>query len=124
MTTYANPELYNPEGAVDQIVADGDLVVLMDTFSSNFATVIANAIYSYSPTITKVAFNGGYRAEVSAMTNQIESTNSGNVNHWAIVDTVNSKVLEIGESTGEAITAGDPFNIPAFSARYPATVSA
>jgi len=123
MTIYVNTELYDPEGAVDQIVADGDKVVLMDVFSSDFATIEANAIFEYSPTITKAPFSGGFRADVAAMTNQTEPTNTGNVNHWAILDTENSKVLEVGESTGETITAGEPFNVPTFSARYPATIA-
>lgn len=123
MTIYVNPELYDPEGAVDQIVADGDKVVLMDAFSSDFATINTNAIFEYTPTITKSVFNGGFKADVGAMTNQTEPTNTGEVNHWAIVDTVNSKVLEVGESTGETITAGEPFNAPAFSAKYPATIA-
>ena len=123
MTTYVNPELYNPSGAVDQLVADGNLVVLMDAFSSDYATVIANTIFSYAPTITKAAFNGGFKADVAAVTNQTEPTNTGTVNHWAIVDTVNSKVLEIGESSGVTITATEPFNVPAFSAKYPATIA-
>ena len=123
MTIYVNPELYNPSGAVDQLVADGNLVVLMDAFSSDYATVIANAIFSYSPAITKSEFNGGFKADIAAATNQTEPTNTGNVNQWAIVDTVNSKVLEVGESSGVAITATEPFNAPAFSAKYPATIA-
>ena len=57
MTTYVNTELYNPEAAVDQLVADGNTVILMDAFSSVFATVMANEIFTYSPAISKSAFN-------------------------------------------------------------------
>ena len=123
MTTYINTELYNPEAAVDQLVADGSAVVLMDAFSSVFATVMTNQIYTYSPAITKSAFNGGFKADVAAATNQTEDTNTGNVNHYAIVDTVNSKVLAVGESSGVTITAGAPFNAPAFSVKFPAVVA-
>lgn len=120
MTTYVNTELYNPEAAVDQLVADGNTVVLMDAFSSVFATVMANEIFTYSPAISKSAFNGGFKADVAAAANQTEDTNTGDVNHYAIVDTVNSKVLAVGESTGVTITAGAPFNAPTFSVKFPA----
>jgi hypothetical protein len=119
MTTYVNPELYNPEAAVDQLVADGDLVVFMDAYSSSFATVMANEIASFTPSITKTAFNGGFKADIAAMTNQTEPDNTGVVNHYAIVDTTNSKVLNVGESSGETITATEPFNTPAFSVKFP-----
>lgn len=123
MTTYINTELYNPEALVDQIVADGNAVVLMDAFSSNFATVMTNEIYTYSPAITKSALGNGFKADIAAAANQTEDTNTGAVNHYAIVDTVNSKVLAVGESTGVTITAGAPFNAPAFSVRAPAITS-
>lgn len=123
MTIYFNPEIYNPEAAVDQIVADGNAIVLMDAFSSSYATVVASEIFTYSPAITKAVFDGGFKADVAAATNQTEPTNTGDVNHYAIIDTVNSKVLSVGESTGVTITAGSPFNVPAFSVKFPAAIA-
>ena len=123
MTIYMNPELYNPDGSVDQLVADGDTIVLMDAYSTDYTTVFDGAIFAYSPTITKSAFNGGFKADVAAASNQTEPTNTGDVNHWAILDTANSKVLAVGVSSGVTITAGSPFNAPAFSVRMPAEVT-
>lgn len=120
---YLHPEIYNPSASIDQIVADGDAVVLFDVFSSDFATINTNEIYTYSPAITKSAEGTGFKADVAAATNQTEPTNSGNANHWAILDTVNSKVLAVGHGGGETITAGSPFNIPAFSVRMPAVAT-
>lgn len=122
MTIYMNPELYNPDGSVDQLVADGDTIVLMDTYSTDYTTVFDGATFAYSPTITKSAFNGGFKADVEAKTNQ-SSTESGAIINYAILDTVNSKILHIGESSGVEITAGNPFNIPAFSVKFPAAIA-
>lgn len=123
MTIYVNPSLYNPEAIVDTIVADSNAVVLMDAFSSDYATVVANGIFQYSPAITKAAHTTGFKAVVAAASNQTESTNSGDVNHWAIIDTDNSVVLHVGEGTGETITAGDPFNAPTVAAKFPDMVA-
>lgn len=122
MGTFVNTELYDPSGAIDQIVADGDVVVLFDAFSSDFATIQTSEIFTYSPVITKSALGGGFQADVAAASNQTEPTNSGDTNHWAILDTVNSKVLAVGEGTGVTITAGAPFNVPAFSYDMPSAI--
>ena len=122
MPLFLNTELYNPSAAIDQVVADGNSVVLFDVFSSDYATIVANEIYTYAPTITKVADAGGFKANVAAMTNQTEPTNTGVVNQYAILDTVNSKVLAIGESSGVTITAGSPFNVPVFAVHMPAVI--
>lgn len=119
---YLNSEIYDPSGSIDQIVADGNSVVLFDVYSDVYATINTNEIYTYSPTITKTAEVGGFKATVSAETNQTEPVNTGDVNHWAILDTVNSKVLAVGDSSGVTITAGAPFNIPAFAVRMPAQI--
>tara|TARA_R110000744_G_scaffold380568_1_gene503222 strand:+ start:8848 stop:9222 length:375 start_codon:yes stop_codon:yes gene_type:complete len=123
MTIYNNPELYNPSGAVDQLVADGNSVALLSAYSTDYATVVAGAVFSYAPTIVKTAFNGGFKSDVAAVSNQTEPTNSGAIINYAILDTVNSKILHIGESSGVTITAGNPFNVPAFSVKFPAAVA-
>lgn len=115
-----NPEIYNPEGAVDNIAANGDTVVLMDAYSSNYATIMANGIFSYSPEITKSALGDGFKAVAAPAVNQTEDTNSGDVNHYAILDTSNSKVLVVCDGTGSTITAGAPFNVPSFDVSFPA----
>lgn len=123
MTIYMNPELYNPSAAVDQLVADGNSIALLSAYSADYATIVAGAVFSYAPTIAKTAFNGGFKADVSAVTNQTEPTNTGAIINYAILDTVNSKVLHVGESSGVTITAGNPFNVPAFSVKFPATIA-
>ena len=120
---YLNPEIYDPSASIDQIVADGNSVVLFDVYSEVFATIQANEIFTYSPAITKSAEVGGFKADVAAALNQTEPTNTGDVNHWAILDTVNSKILAVGVSSGVTITAGSPFNAPSFSVRMPAQIT-
>tara|TARA_R110002049_G_scaffold225946_4_gene397900 strand:+ start:1444 stop:1818 length:375 start_codon:yes stop_codon:yes gene_type:complete len=123
MTIYNNPEIYDPSGSVDQLVADGNSIALMSNYSDSYATITANAVYTYTPSIAKTAFNGGFKADVAAATNQTEPTNSGAIINYAILDTVNSKVLHVGESSGVSITAGNPFNVPAFSIKFPAAIA-
>lgn len=117
--TYLHPDIYDPEGSVDNIIANGKIIILFDAYSNDFANIMAAKIFGYSPIIVKSAEAGGFKATIPEVTNQTETTNTGVVNHWAILDTVNSKVLAVGEADGSTITAGQPFNLPEYSIVMP-----
>ena len=119
---YLNPNLYFPESAVDQLIALGDLVVAFDSASTDYATIIANSLGSYAPSITKTALGDGCKADVAAATN-LTAEATGNANHYAVLDTVNSVVLAVGESDGTAFTDTEPYNAPAFSINFPAAIA-
>lgn len=50
-------------------------------------------------------------------------TGNGTVTHWAIVDTVNSRLLAAGAlSASQAVTSGNTFSLPAFDIGIPDAV--
>ncbi len=62
----------------------------------------------------------GRKVTVAAISDGSVSTN-GTASHWAIVDTVNSRLLAAGPlAAAQVVTAGNPFTTPAFDIRVPA----
>ena len=120
---YVNPEYYDPSTIVDDIVANCDVIVFFDAASSDYATIVANEVHTFTPSITKVAHDGGFKAEVAALDDAIEPDNTGDVNHWAMLDTVSSKVLSVGETNTFNIVAGEKFDTSVFASKYPAIVA-
>lgn len=62
----------------------------------------------------------GRKVTVAAISDG-SASGTGTVTHYAIVDTVNSRLLAAGPlAASQAVTAGNPFTIPAFDIRIPA----
>ena len=62
----------------------------------------------------------GRQVTVSAITDGAVS-GTGTVTHWAIVDTVNSRLLAAGDlSASQAVTSGNTFTLGSFTIRIPA----
>lgn len=62
----------------------------------------------------------GRKVTVAAITDGSVSAN-GTASHWAIVDTVNSRLLAAGPlAASQVVTSGNPFTLPAFDIRIPA----
>jgi hypothetical protein len=64
----------------------------------------------------------GRQVTVSAVTNG-SVTGTGTATHYAIVDTVNSRLLATGALTAsQAVTSGNTFTLTSFTVRIPAAV--
>lgn len=62
----------------------------------------------------------GRQVAVGAISDGAVSGN-GSATHWAIVDTVNSRLLAAGPlAASQTVTSGNPFTIPSFNIRIPA----
>ena len=51
MTVYANDIVI--DGGIDKVIADADVVHLLNAFTSDYATVVANSFGSFTPSITE-----------------------------------------------------------------------
>jgi len=74
-----------------------------------------------TPTIGAIGARtgGGRKVTVSAITDGAVSAN-GNASHWALVDTVNSRLLASRVLTATlAVNNGDTFTLPAFDIGIP-----
>lgn len=50
-------------------------------------------------------------------------TNTGTASHWALTDTVNSRLLAAGSlAASQSVTSGNTFSLTSFTIRYPAAV--
>lgn len=85
----------------------------------------ANATYTLgnktTPTIGAAADRtpSGRKVTISAITDGTV-TGTGTASHWALVDTVNSRLLSTGSlSSSQAVTSGNTFTLAAFDIGIP-----
>lgn len=110
MTKYVNDIVL--DAPIDKIITDGDLVLLFDVYSEVYATLNTNKLGSYVPTITKANGDVSGRKGTLAASTAVSIIANGNFNHYAVVDTVNSVVLYIGDGTVKALNTGDTVDTP------------
>ena len=107
------------DASADKLIADGDKIVLLDTYSTVYATVVAGAIGEYVPTITKGdAASNGRVAIVASASVPVTKAGPSTLINYAIVNTTGSEVLLVGEVTlaSGAVSSGDTVNMPALNA--------
>jgi hypothetical protein len=100
------------DAAVDKVIADADKVILFDSYSTDFATINTNKLGEYAPTMSKANGDTSGRKAILAAQAAVPITAAGNFNNFAVVDTVNSRVLYVGNGTTKPLTIGDKVDTP------------
>jgi hypothetical protein len=118
MTKYAHPDVL--DNGPNYIKTNCNKMALISayTFGNSYSTV--NAAILAEVTMTSGDFTNGSSGNdrtlttASGKTDASANASGGSAsNHLAFVDTVNSKVLWVTEETsGQAVTAGNPVNFP------------
>ncbi|ESY42045.1 hypothetical protein X747_14805 [Mesorhizobium sp. LNJC384A00] len=104
------------------IVANANRLHICSSEPADYAaTLTASLGTKNTPTIGALAARtpSGRKVTVSAITNGAVSAN-GNASHWALVDTVNSRLLATKALDAVlAVNNGDTFTLPAFDIGIP-----
>jgi hypothetical protein len=120
MPKYSHPDVL--DNGPNFIKNNCDKLVLIDayTFGDSYATVTGGSNILAEVNMTSTDFtngtSGNNRTLTSASGKQDASANAngtGADNHFAFLDTVNSKVLWVtNETSAQAITSGNPITFP------------
>ncbi len=110
MTKFINDSIL--DAAIDKIIADGNQVVLFDTYSTDYATIQANKLGVYTPSLSKANGDVSGRKVIIAADSTVPIVASGDFNNFAIVDTLNNVVLYVGNGTRKPLTVGDTVDTP------------
>lgn len=112
------------DSPLDKIIAEGDKVFILKAAgnSLDWATVLANKIGEFTPTITKADNDlpaGGRKGVIQAETGININTGDGDADfdHYAIVDEGSTKVLYVGDGTTKTLSNGDTVSTPEFAFR-------
>ena len=100
------------DAAIDKMIAEGNLVALFDTYSTDYTTINTNKLGSYVPVLTKADGDVSGRKLNLAASAGISITATGNFNNFAVLDTVGLTVLYVGNGTTKALTSGDTVDAP------------
>lgn len=96
-----------------------------DTFAeANSTFKLGEAVGANFPGIGAPAAGvpNGRQVTVAAVTNG-QVTAGGTASHYALIDTVNSRILAAGPlAATQVVTSGNVFTLPAFTVRIPAPV--
>ena len=127
MAKYAHPDVLDNGPAYIRTNCDKIALIASYTFGDSYATVNAAILAEAAMTSTDFTFgtSGNNRTLTSAGDKQDTAANGSDGdggNHFAFLDTVNSKVLWVTEeTTGQAVTAGNPVTFPSlvYTAKQP-----
>lgn len=127
MAKYAHPDVLDNGPAYIRTNCNKMALISSYTFGASYATVNAAILAEAAMTSTDFTLgsSGNDRTLTTASGKSDTSANASGgsaTNHIAFVDTVNSKVLWVTEETsGQAITAGNPVNFPSlvYTAKQP-----
>lgn len=127
MPKYAHPDVL--DNGIAFIRTNCNKMALISTFttSDSYATVNGNILAEVVMTTTDFTLgtSGSNRTLTTASGKQDTSANASGgsaSNHIAFLDTTNSKVLWVTtETSGQAVTAGNPVNFPSlvYTAQQP-----
>lgn len=98
------------DGGIDYVIANGDKVYAIESYSTDYSAVVADAFAEYTAVITKGdRAAGGREATLAAVTGLTTSniTTTKVFTHYAVVDTVNTNVVMIGEADGKTYNNAD-----------------
>ncbi|MBZ9794321.1 hypothetical protein [Mesorhizobium sp. ES1-4] len=104
------------------LVANANKLHICSAEPADYAGTLAVSLGTKNtPTISAIAARSpsGRKVTVSAITNGVISAN-GDASHWALVDTVNSRLLAAEALDAVlAVNNGDTFTLPAFDIGIP-----
>ncbi|TPI10280.1 hypothetical protein [Mesorhizobium sp. B4-1-1] len=110
------------DSGLSVLVANGNRLHICSAEPTDYATAVSLSLGTKNtPTISAIGARtpSGRKVTVSAITNGAVSAN-GNASHWAIVDTVNSRLLAAKPLDATlAVNNGDTFTLPAFDIGIP-----
>lgn len=127
MARWAHPDVLDNGPAYIRTNCNALLLIGAYSAGDSYATVVGNALATVARASGNFTFSndGSNRRLTSAAVPSgtvADASGGGAGNHWAFVDTVNSKVLYVTpESTLQAVVEDNPLNIPAltYTARQP-----
>lgn len=127
MAKYAHPDVLDNGPAYIRTNCNKMALISSYAFGDSYATVNGRILAEATMASTDFTLgsSGNDRTLTTAAGKSDASANAsggGATNHIAFVDTVNSKVLWVTEETsGQAITAGNPVNFPSlvYTAKQP-----
>ena len=108
------------DAQADYIIANANSVHLLTVAPTTYASVLADSLGSYAPTITKINYTGvggGRAAAIAAATVTIDTaTNHAGVDqtvtHYAILDDTTSAIIGVNTITNRVVSNGDTANVP------------
>ncbi|CDX19559.1 conserved hypothetical protein [Mesorhizobium sp. ORS 3359] len=110
------------DNGLSVLVANGNRLHICSAEPADYAGTLAVSLGTKNtPGISAIGARtpSGRKVTVSAITNGAVSAN-GNASHWAIVDTVNSRLLAAKALDAVlAVNNGDTFTLPAFDIGIP-----
>lgn len=109
MTVYANDLVL--DGGIDYLVANGDVVHLMDTYTNVYATVLTNSFGTFTASLS--AADGAVEGRVARLAAEagVSITADGTLNHYAIVNSGATTVLVVSEADGKVFNTSDTVDI-------------
>ena len=121
MAKYAHPDVL--DNGINYIKTNCNKIALISSYAvgDSYATVNGRILADVAMTSTDftLSSSGNDRVITSAAGKQDSAANASGgsaTNHIAFLDTVNSKVLWVTqETTGQAITAGNPVTFPSLT---------
>lgn len=96
---------------IDKIIAECDVVHISTVESLTYATVVADSMASFAPTLTKEVYagtGGGFALKLAASSNEI--TKAGDAVALSFVDS-SGTVLYVDSGTPNTYAIGDTANI-------------
>lgn len=110
------------DSALNVLTSDADELHLCSAEPLVYANVATYTLGNKaSPTVSSPAdrAGGGREVTISAFTDGTVTT-EGNPTHWALIDTVNSRLLAVGaENTAQTIYVGNPWSTAALKIGIP-----
>ncbi|RVA08569.1 hypothetical protein EN932_25400 [Mesorhizobium sp. M7A.F.Ca.US.002.01.1.1] len=110
------------DSGLSVLVANANRLHICSSEPADYAgTLTVSLGTKNTPTISAIGARtpSGRKVTVSAITNGTVSAN-GNASHWALVDTVNSRLLAAKALDAVlAVNIGDTFTLPAFDLGIP-----
>jgi len=107
-------------------LSDGDELHILSAETTSYANIASNTLgVKTNPTIGAAAdrTGGGRERAIAAITDG-SVTGTGTATRWALVDTVNSRVLvERALSSSQAVTSGNTWTLPELKVGVPDAVA-
>lgn len=127
MAKYAHPDVLDQGPNLIKTACNSMVLISAYTFGDNYATVTGNILAQSAMTSTDftLATSGNDRTLTTAAGKSDASANASGgsaTNHIAFLDTSGSRVLWVTEETsGQAVTLGNPVNFPSlvYTAKQP-----
>jgi hypothetical protein len=111
------------DAGLNALDTEANILHICTAQPTTYAGIAAVSLGTATPSIgaPAAATPNGRKVTVAAITGTGAISSSGNATHYAIADTVNSRLLVANTLDAlVAVTAGQSFSLPAFDIRLPA----